>query len=239
MVTAECGDNFCDPDENCESCSEDCLCTFEDSERLECCAGLDCKECEEGYCEKRKCNSIKAYVSMFEDVKCHDDGSISMEVDFNVFSFRYENINSEYHVKVFMKPDNESSTFKEMNGEWYPQVIKNIARFKSDPGVFSKGGYYWVRIESKVGFSSSIYTQHKIWCYEIAEEEVNTKNTTEVNQEENLPQEEIVLEEETPEKDISQEKEGFFKKYKPYFITVFYLVLFILFIKWFVRILKD
>ena len=240
IVTAKCGDRFCDPDEDCQFCSDDCLCSLglETRKPSECCAEFDCKECEDGYCENRKCSSLKSFRSMLEIVECNSNGSVHLQINFHLVPFgsqlaiAYIDANDE--IKVFMKSEDKESTFKEIKGIWkskdfnsnYPNRLKEEASFNSDLNVFDKKGKYWVRVKFLAGRTNNFYEDYLVSCPEIIKEE-----GIKVEEE---PEEEIVEETKIEEEIISEElkkqiqeiidepkKKGFFKRIIDYFISLF------------------
>lgn len=170
-VDAKCGDSFCDPNENCTSCADDCLCTKDEhNEPVNCSIAFTSVECQEGYCHDRWCNSLEGFVSIFQKTMCSDNGSVSMEIKF--LELGSVTLTPGKNLKAYMK-QGEESTFEEINGVWEnPSMegefkhtqINGISKFLSDTGLFKTKGDYYVRVKYTIGKSSSIFEDVKISC---------------------------------------------------------------------------
>lgn len=177
-VAAKCGDGFCDPNEDCESCSDDCLCTRgEYNELVPCCNSIACRDCEKGYCKDRKCSTLEGFESIFKKVECFDNGSISMDINFQELGSA--TLTPGEDLKVYMKEKRDAASFKEVSGTWVNPLsewgfwytkINGTSTFTSDTGLFRLAGKYYVRIKYKIGELykegdvSSIFEDKEVYC---------------------------------------------------------------------------
>lgn len=234
LVSGKCGDRFCDPDENCQSCSNDCLCWIgEETHKVTtCCSEFDCKECEKGYCENRRCDSLKSVTSMFKEVDCNPNGSVSLHIE--LITLGSSNIRSDSQIKVFMKPDNIESSFKEIKGVWkskefnpsYPNILKEESFFNSDLNVFDEKGKYWIRVKFQKGGSSILYEDYLVSCPEVIKEVKIEEPIKEVPKEEpeETPIEPEIQEPEktiTTEQPLKEQNKGFLKRLINYVVKLF------------------
>ncbi|MBU4501965.1 MAG: hypothetical protein KKA79_05190 [Nanoarchaeota archaeon] len=247
-VNAKCGDNFCDVDEDCESCPDDCLCTKgPHNEQIDCCNDFACQECQKGYCNQRKCDSLAGFISMFNKISCSKNGAVSIEVEF--LELDSVDLDPEDELKVYMKTKDGESSFSEVAGTWMnPEKsgsykytkISGTSTFTSEENIFQDKGDYYVRVKYKIGRGDNLYETTEVNCLGMpkAEPEIPEKTETEPEEVESPREEyveestEEVTEETTEELEIipieTPEKKS---NVKWYIITIaIFVVLIILFI---------
>lgn len=207
-VHAKCGDNLCDPNEDCESCPDDCLCTYgAHYEKIECCNDFSCKECEKGYCHDRKCNGLEGFTDIFTKVECFENGSVKLEINFLIESSSLL-LTPGTDLKVYMKPKDAEETFTEISGLWINPSredefkytkIRDKSQFISDKDLFKDKREYYVRVKYKMGRSDSIFSDTVTKCPGMPKEEdiITPPVTEEAEEEPELlePKEEIKPEE--------------------------------------------
>lgn len=177
-VNAKCGDYFCDLNEDCNSCPDDCLCTKgKHYELIDCCNDFSCKECEKGYCEDRKCSTLEGFTSIFQKIDCFSNGSIDMKINFQELDS--VTLMPDEGLKVYMKEKNDEATFKEVSGTWVNPSreedfkytkISGTSFFTSDKDLFKLPGGYYIRVKYKIGRSSSIFGDAEVSCPGMAAE---------------------------------------------------------------------
>jgi hypothetical protein len=170
-VDAKCGDSFCDPNEDCTTCADDCLCTRDaHDEQVNCSTLFTSIECEGGYCNDKWCSTLEGFQSMFKKASCSDNGSISLEVKFQELDSVV--LTPVEDLKVYMKLGDEA-TFEEIKGVWYNPSkegefrytkIRDTSSFNSDADLFKTKGDYYVRVKYRVGMGSTLFEDKKISC---------------------------------------------------------------------------
>lgn len=228
VVTAKCGDGFCDPDEDCAKCKTDCLCKDD-----KCCADLDCQECETSICESDKC-VLERMDWVLQDIKCYSKGIISFKLDSHISRYYQNNI----HLKdtfVYSKLNDKDEIFSKINGKWYyegEEILKEKdyslqdkkIDFKAEEGL-NKNGEYVIRVKSKLGRRHNYFVEGNVECTDIKEkveevieiEEEPIIEEPEIEEKEPEKKEMVTEESETKE----SEKEGFFKRIINFIISFF------------------
>jgi len=178
LVTAKCGDNLCDikDGEDCESCPDDCLCTLGiHNEKYDCCNDFSCQECELGYCHDRKCDDLEGFTSMFKELKCYENGSIFMKIEF--LELKTLTLTPNEDLKVYMKKNDPEASFTEITGTWYNPSrtgdyryikIADISTFGSEADIFNNQGDYYVRVKYKIGMGNNIFQDELVSCPGVA-----------------------------------------------------------------------
>ncbi len=171
VVDAKCGDSFCDPNEDCTTCADDCLCTRDKhGDQVNCTTLFTSQECEKGYCDDKWCSTLEGFISMFQKATCSDNGSISLTIKFQELDSVV--LTPVEDLKVYMKLG-EESTFEEIKGVWYNPSregdfrytkIRDTSDFNSDTDLFKTKGDYYVRVKYRVGMSSILFEDKKISC---------------------------------------------------------------------------
>ena len=171
VVDAKCGDSFCDPNEDCTICADDCLCTRDKhDDPLNCTTLFTSQECEGGYCNDKWCSTLEGFQSMFQEASCSDNGSVSLEIKFQELDSVV--LTPVEDLKVYMKLGDEA-TFEEIKGVWYNPSregdfrytkIRDTSEFNSDADLFKTKGDYYIRVKYRVGMSSILFEDKKISC---------------------------------------------------------------------------
>ena len=254
IVNAKCGDNFCDTKEgeDCESCPDDCLCTKgKHYEEIECCNDFTCKECEEGYCNDRKCSTLEGFLSNFKEITCFDNGSIEMKITFQELDSI--TLTPDEDLKVYMKEKKEDTSFKEISGTWVNPSregdyrytkIADTSTFTSNKDLFELPGEYYVRVKYKMGRSNIIFEDTEVSCPGMPVEPISLTPEEPEIEEVEPPREESIeeapeeIEEEIPEKFTEEPKE---KSNLLLYITIILIILIVIifFIKYKINITKK
>ena len=253
IINAKCNDNFCDPNENCESCPDDCLCTEgPHNEKIKCCNDFSCQECELGYCHDRECNGLEGFTSIFQKIKCFDTGSIEMEIKFQeLYSIT---LTPDEDLKVYMKEKNNDASFSEIKGKWTNPKKEGVFRytkifdtsyFNSDKDMFESKGEYYVRVKYKMGRGDGIFEDAEVTCPGISKEPVTMPDIEEPEIEEveppreettKKPSEEIIVKDIPKEVAEPKEKSNLLLYI---IITAVILVAIIFFLKYKIKISKK
>jgi len=216
FVNAECGDSFCDANEDCATCSTDCLCTSDKyGERVNCTVSFDSQECEKGYCKDKWCSTLEAFSSIFQGTSCSNNGSVILKIKFQELNSVI--LTPEETLKVYMKRG-DASTFDEIKGVWYNpskegdfryKKIGDTSNFFSEESIFKAKGDYYIRVKYKVGRSNILFEDKLVSCPGIPlsqqpepETEPVTEPETPKEEPKTEPEEKTVKEEpvqETPE----------------------------------------
>lgn len=244
-VNAKCGDYFCDSNEDCSSCPDDCLCTKgKHYELIECCNDFSCKECEKGYCEDRKCSTLEGFTSIFQNIECFNNGSIDMKINFQELDNNI--LTPGEDLKVYMKEKKDEATFKEISGTWtnpsregdfkYTK-ISDTSFFTSDKDLFKLPGGHYIRVKYKMGRSNSVFEDTEISCPGIAIEPKQVPKAEEPEVEEVELKE--ITEPETEEKKEEVEEPQKKNNLTWYIITgIIILIIIIFFIKYEINVTK-
>ncbi len=177
-VSAKCGDSMCDPEEDCESCPDDCLCTKLKYDDVDCCTDFTCLECEKGYCHDRKCDELIGFTSLFQKAECYDNGSIHLTIKF--LELKNSVLTPVKDLRVYMKVSGPEESFKEINGTWYNPSkdgdfrytkIEETSYFDSVQDIFKEKGKYYIRVKYKMSRSNSIFQDLEVECPGVPKEE--------------------------------------------------------------------
>ena len=252
-VNAKCGDNICDPNEDCSSCPDDCLCTKgPHNEKIVCCNDFSCQECEKGYCHDRGCNGLEGFTSIFKKIECYDNGSIKMEIKFQELNTL--TLTPDEDLKVYMKEKNDEKSFNQINGTWINPArtrefrytkIADTSTFSSDENLFKLPEKYYVRVKYKMGRSNSIFEDTEVTCpgvpiepIPIIQEEPEVEEVEPPRKKAEEPEEEVIIDKTAEEIEIKKpEKKSMLAWYIIAGAIIALIIIF--FIKYRLRITKK
>lgn len=253
MVNAKCGDNFCDYGEDCNTCSDDCLCTRDEhDEQVNCTIGFASQECEKGYCHDRWCSTLEGFLSIYKKATCSDNGSIELEVKFQELDSIV--LTPAETLKVYMREKSDESSFKEISGAWLnPSMqgesrytkIRDTSYFTSENNLFKTKGDYYVRVKYQMGRSSMLFEDKLVSCPGMAT--APEPETEEAKPEEQI-KEETTPPEETPEEKPKEEVKEETPEVKPeeksnitwYIIGgIITLIAVVFFVRYEIRVIKE